>query len=455
MINDLFDQDDTPGQGTLTVSDLNRKVKDLLAAHFPLIWVEGEISNISRPASGHWYFTLKDAKAQVSCAMFKRRSASVRFSPKAGDHLKVRASVSLYEGRGDYQLIVEHMEQAGFGLLQKRFEELKAKLHQEGLFDPEHKHPLPAHINHLAVVTSPTGAAIRDVLSVLKRRFPSMPITIVPSPVQGDDAPAQLIHALQMADADKRYDAILICRGGGSIEDLWAFNSEALARAIHACDTPVVCAVGHEIDFSIADFVADLRVPTPSAAAEMLSPNGEDILAQLARWRSQLQRVLLQRVSSEHQRVQSLQKQLKHPRNTLAQWHQNLDHIETRLRHALTRILDGQRKRFEYADARLKQFPLSRRIAQQQQHRIGLHERLQQAMQRLLSQHKQHLAHQVAQLDLVSPLAVLQRGYSITHDSQQRVLRSSKQITVGDAISVRLADGTLDATVTAIPSSKQ
>ncbi len=454
MINDLFDEDEpSPPQGTLSVSELNRKVKDLLAIHFPLIWVEGEISNLSRPASGHWYFTLKDANAQVSCAMFKRRNAGVKFSPKVGDHLKVRASVSLYEGRGDYQLIVEHMEQAGFGLLQKRFEELKAKLHDEGLFDPEEKQALPSHIRHLAVVTSPTGAAIRDVLSVLKRRFPALPVTIVPSPVQGDEAPAQLIRALHTADACDRYDAILLCRGGGSIEDLWAFNNEALARTIYDCEKPVVCAVGHEIDFSIADFVADLRAPTPSAAAELLSPNGEEILERMTLWQRQMQRLVLQRLHKETAHVQSLFKQLKHPRDTLAQWHQNLDHIESRLNQALKRLLESQRKRVEYVDQRLKQAPLTRSISLQQRHTQDLNRHLKRAIQQRLQRTQQNITLLVAQLDLVSPLAVLKRGYSITHDSQQRVLRNSQHATVGENISIRLAKGQLDATVTSIKTA--
>src|SRR5690625_2927780 len=258
------------GRDVLSVSQLNRRSKQILETHLPLVWVEGEVSNLSRPSSGHWYFTLKDDQAQVRCAMFRNRNQLVRFNPAQGQQLLLRARVSLYEGRGDYQLIVEHMEEAGFGALQRAFEELKTRLSQEGLFASERKRPLPTLPKHIGVITSPTGAAIRDILSVLKRRFPAVPVTVLPVPVQGKEAAPAIVSALDLANRSELFDVLILARGGGSLEDLWPFNEEAVARAIYASRTPVVSAVGHEVDFSIADFVADVRAPTPSAAAELV-----------------------------------------------------------------------------------------------------------------------------------------------------------------------------------------
>src|SRR5690606_35272474 len=262
----------------LSVSQLNRRAKQLLETHLPLLWVEGELSNVSQPSSGHWYFTLKDDQAQVRCAMFRNRNMLVRFKPQQGQQVLVRARVSLYEGRGDYQLIAEHMEEAGTGALQRAFEALKAKLGAEGLFDEARKRPIPTLPRHIGVITSPTGAAIRDVLTVLERRFPSIPVTVIPVAVQGKESAPQIVRALELANRCGLFDVLLLTRGGGSLEDLWSFNEEAVARAVAASQLPVVCAVGHEVDFSIADFVADLRAPTPSAAAELMTPDGEDWL---------------------------------------------------------------------------------------------------------------------------------------------------------------------------------
>ena len=261
-----------------SVSELNRTVSQLFETQFPLLWVEGEISNFARPASGHWYLTLKDRQAQVRCAMFRNSNLRVNFTPANGSQVLVRCRVSLFEGRGDYQLIVEHMEEAGFGALQRQFDELKQKLANEGLFSPQQKKPLPTSINHIGIVTSPTGAAINDILSVLQRRFPSIKVTIFPTAVQGEQAAAQIVQAIANANRytlnDRTCDALIVGRGGGSLEDLWPFNEEIVARAIAASTIPIVSAVGHEIDFTIADFVADLRAATPSAAAELLSPDG-------------------------------------------------------------------------------------------------------------------------------------------------------------------------------------
>lgn len=434
-------------QQTFSVYQLNRKVKSLLEVHFPLMWVEGEISNISRPGSGHWYFTLKDSQAQVNCAMFKRRNQQISFVPKAGDHIRVRARVSLYEGRGDYQLIIEHMEQAGFGLLQKRFNELKEKLLQEGLFDGEQKQTLPVQTQHLAVVTSPTGAAIRDVLSVLKRRFPAMPVTIISAPVQGDEAPQKLINALQIADRDEQFDVILLCRGGGSIEDLWAFNNEALARAIGQSSTPIVNAVGHEVDFTIADFVADLRAPTPSAAAEMLSPNREDIIERFLSYRSQLQRRIKSHINTKANTVHNLSRRLKHPRDKLDQWHQRLDQLEIRLSQAITKRNQNKRFYFETLSQRLSKVSPHLLIKQKHQHLQELEKHLQRNLHINVNEKKQHYHRVISQLDIVSPIATLKRGYSISLNADQKILRSVNDVKTGEVIKVKLGDGELTSTV--------
>ncbi|MFL0809784.1 MAG: exodeoxyribonuclease VII large subunit [Agarilytica sp.] len=433
---------------TLTVSQLNRKVKDLLEIHLPLLWIEGEISNMSRPASGHWYFTLKDTKAQVSCVMFKGRNLRVKSAPQVGDHVKLRVSVSLYEGRGDYQLIVEHLEQAGFGLLQKRFEELKEKLKAEGLFDSATKQAIPKHIQHLAVVTSPSGAAVRDVISVLKRRFPSLPITIVPSAVQGDEAPAQLINAVLVADQSPDYDAILLCRGGGSIEDLWSFNSEALARTITECSTPVISAVGHEVDFTIADFVADLRAPTPSAAAELLSPDTNEVLLHFSRVESQLATLLRGFIERRLDTLIHLRKRLKHPRDLIQQRHQRLDLIEAKLINYSTQSLTYKKQHIALLHQRLQHHSPSHAVTKLKQDLERLNKSLQRGMQLAFKHSSQRYQQLVSQLDLVSPLATIERGYSVTRDKENKIVRSIQQVNTGDSIKMQVSDGEILANVT-------
>src|SRR5215469_10547213 len=285
-----------PPRHILTPSTLNRLVRGLLEDALPLVWIEGELSNVARPASGHLYFTLKDSGAQVRCAMFKPKTNALRFKPADGMHVLMRARVGLYEPRGEFQLVAEHMEPAGEGALQREFERLKAQLDAEGLFDPARKRALPRFARRIGVITSATGAAIRDVLSVLSRRWPLVEVDVLPVPVQGREAPPAIVSMLRKAAASKRYDVLLLTRGGGSLEDLWAFNDEQVARAIHACPVPVVSAVGHEIDFSIADFVADLRAPTPSAAAELLAPDVVSLTNEVLAFHGKMQRLLTQSV---------------------------------------------------------------------------------------------------------------------------------------------------------------
>lgn len=437
----------TPQQPTFTVSQLNRRVKDLLEIHLPLLWVEGEISNLSAPGSGHWYFTLKDEAAQVSCAMFKRRNGLVKFKPKSGDFVRLRAHVSLYEGRGNYQLIVEHMEEAGFGILQRRFEELKTRLEAEGLFDEENKKALPFPPKHLAVITSPTGAAIRDVISVLKRRFPSMPVTIFPAQVQGDQAAEQMIKQIARADTAKEYDCILLCRGGGSIEDLWAFNNEALARAIYQATTPIISAVGHEIDFTIADFVADVRAPTPSAAAELLSPDGHALALQFSSFESALTKRMLNNLIRYNERVLYLRKRLKHPLDKVIQWQQSLDHVEARLIRAISNKVSQQLTRFESAQNTLHRLSPAFDIEHYFEVHKNLHARLLKAIQQRLKNKARSFSECAGQLHLVSPLATLERGYAIVRNNDDALIKSIQDVTTNSDISITFSDGVAKAKI--------
>ncbi|HEX6549675.1 MAG TPA: exodeoxyribonuclease VII large subunit, partial [Gammaproteobacteria bacterium] len=280
--------DSSPARQIYTVSALNRAARGLLETGLPLLWVEGELSNLARPASGHLYFSLKDASAQVRCALFRNRASLLRFTPRDGQHVLVRARVSLYEPRGDYQLQIEHMEDAGHGALQRAFEELKKKLAAEGLFDAASKKPLPAAPHTIGIVTSPSGAAIRDILSVIRRRYPVARVIVYPVPVQGEGAGAKIAAMLQTASTRAECDVLIVSRGGGSLEDLWAFHEEIVARAIHACPIPVVSGVGHEIDFTIADFVADVRAPTPTGAAELATPDSSEWLQALSNLRTRI-----------------------------------------------------------------------------------------------------------------------------------------------------------------------
>ncbi len=304
----------TQEKNILSVSQLNRRAKQLLETHIPLIWVSGELSNFAKPGSGHWYFSLKDERAQIRCAMFKQANSRLRWQPTAGMHVLVRARVSLYEGRGDYQLIVEHMEEAGAGALMQAFEDLKAKLQKEGLFDESQKQALPRFPQHIGIITSPTGAAVRDILAVIQRRYPIVNSTIIPVAVQGTGAAKGIVGAIKKAIEFAKFDALILTRGGGSIEDLWAFNDEALARAINACPIPIISAVGHEVDFTIADFVADIRAPTPSVGAEIITPDINEWLQTLDDVQRQLIRHQRRLIQQKLQQLAFLQRRLRHPR---------------------------------------------------------------------------------------------------------------------------------------------
>jgi exodeoxyribonuclease VII large subunit len=426
-----------------SISELNRRVRQLLEINIPMLWVEGEISNFACPASGHWYLSLKDKSAQVRCAMFRNANQRVKFKPRNGMQVLVRCKPGLYEDRGDYQLIIEHMEEAGFGALQRQFEQLKAKLSAEGLFDADNKRPIPTSISHIGVITSTTGAAVKDILSVLKRRFPAIKVSLFPTAVQGEEAPAQIVSALADANSHHGLDALIISRGGGSLEDLWAFNSEQVARAIAKSALPTISAVGHEIDFTIADFVADLRAPTPSAAAEIISPDSQQIQTQLNRLQQSLTESLQRNLFGFKQQLNHLQKRLQHPGSRLQQQAQHLDHLDIRLRRAISTKLDGYRaKGNQLSDQLYRQNPQH----QLEEKQLKLSVVVKQLV-RAISQKQERLELKLAQsmhlLDTVSPLKTLGRGYAVIRDQQGEVISSVNAVATGDCLKGQLADGEL------------
>jgi exodeoxyribonuclease VII large subunit len=434
----------------LSVSDLNRQVRSLLESSFMMVQVQGEISNFVRPSSGHWYFTLKDDRAQVRCALFRNRNQFLKYRPRDGDQVMVRAKVSLYEGRGEFQLICDYMEESGIGQLQQAFEALKQQLAAEGLFDQTRKLPLPPHPRHLGVITSPSGAAIHDILSVLKRRFPGLPVTLYPTAVQGAEAAPGIVRALEQAQRHGLCDVIILGRGGGSLEDLWPFNDETVARAIHACRIPVVSAVGHETDVSISDFVADLRAPTPSAAAELLTPDQRELQQRLDQARRRLYERLRQQLRQSRERLAALQSRLRHPGERLRERAQRLDELELRLRKAILRLLDDRRSRLQRQQARLVQIRPERQISRMRQQLGSLRQQLQRQMAYLLHDKRLRSAALAGQLNAVSPLATLERGYAIVQDSSGRVIDDASLLNIDDLIETRLAKGRLRSRVTDI-----
>ncbi len=434
----------------LSVSQLNRSAKNLLETYLPLLWVEGEISNFSQPSSGHWYFTLKDTKAQVRCAMFRNRNTSVNCRPQQGDKVLVRARVSLYEGRGEYQLIAEHMEPAGTGQLQVKFEALKTALSEEGLFAQAKKQPLPASPSTIGVITSPTGAVIADILNVLKRRAPSVAIKLLPVAVQGLEAAEQIANAIQSANAHQIADVLIIGRGGGSLEDLWAFNEEVVARAIYASALPVISAVGHEVDVSIADFVADVRAPTPSAAAELAVPDTTSTLQLISQTEQRLFGAINRALTSQQLKLNHLKQRLRHPGERIAQQAQQLDTLEVRLLNAIKRQLMVNRQKAQQLQNRLQQCSPEHRLTNSKSQLTQIHHRLIQAIQTQVQSYKQQLQHNAQMLHSLSPLATLERGYAIVWDEKHKALKSTRSIKPGKTIQAKLHQGTLHCTVNSI-----
>jgi len=429
-----------------SVSRLNRTARDLLERGMAMLWVEGELSNLAQPGSGHWYFCLKDAQAQVRCALFRSQQRLLSLKPRDGMHVLVRARVSLYEGRGEFQLIVEHMEESGEGALKRAFEALKQRLNDEGLFEQARKRPLPTLPRRVGIVTSPTGAAIRDIVTTFKRRFPAIALLVYPVPVQGEGAPAKIAAALRLASARAECDAIILARGGGSLEDLWAFNDEQVARAIAACRVPVVSGIGHEVDVTIADFVADMRAPTPTAAAELLSPDRTEWAAQFDRLQQRFRTLAQRRLQDAQQALDRLTVRLRDPRRLLAQQSVLLSQLRARLRTHAATALTARKARLAQLQYRLQQAAPTARVARLSARMDAQYTRLQQAMHNRLRQTEHRLALHAQRLDAMSPLQTLRRGYAIVQ-TDDRVVRDAGTLRAGDKITIRFAAGAAGARI--------
>ena len=447
----------TQSPAIYTVSRLNQAVRLLLEQQMGQVWISGEISNFTQPASGHWYFTLKDDGAQVRCAMFRNSNRRVTFRPQHGQQMLVRANITLYEPRGDYQIIVESMQPAGEGLLQQRYEQLKQRLAAEGLFDQGLKKALPDPARQVGVITSKTGAALHDVLHVLQRRDPSLPVVIYPTAVQGEDAPAQIVCAIELANRRNECDVLIVGRGGGSLEDLWSFNDERVARAIFASRIPIVSAVGHETDVTIADFVADLRAPTPSAAAEMVSRNQTELLRQLQTQQQRLEMAMDYYLASRNQRFTRLHHRLQqqHPQLRLARQQTQLVRLRQRLESAADTALRRAAQQQQRLSQRLSQHTPLPRIHRLQTRLQQQEYRLSQAMNARLGGARERFGTLAAHLEAVSPLATLARGYSVTSAADGQVLKQTRQVQAGDRLTTRLADGVVESEVTAITLVKK
>lgn len=430
----------------LTVSQLNRLARKAIEGQIPLCWVSGEVSNFTRAPSGHWYFTLKDAQASVRCAMFKNRNQFLDWQPREGDHIEVRAVASIYEARGEFQLSVETLRRAGLGALFEAFNRLKEKLEAEGLFDPTRKRELPRMPARIGIVTSSKAAALRDVLTTLRRRWPAAAVVLYPTLVQGSGAAEQIAAAIDKAGERAECDVLLIVRGGGSIEDLWAFNEEIVARAIAACPIATVSGVGHETDFTIADFVADLRAPTPTGAAQLATPDRAELAQQLDHIQRRLQFGQRRRLDNLAQRVDGLSRRLTHPAARLDNQRRHLGHLHSRLRHALSDRLQMAHRRGEQLQARLR--GLRPDLGSLAQSLMYLRQRQQRSQANRLASLAARLDTLGSHLHHLNPQAVLERGYSIVRDGQGRVVRDSKALQVGSEIEVTLAQGGIGARVT-------
>lgn len=439
----------TPAKQVLTVSQLNRMVRRLLEQDLAVLWVEGEVSNLARPASGHLYFSLKDDRAQIRCALFRGRGRNTDVPVANGHQVLVRGRVSLYEPRGDYQLIVDHLEPAGEGLLRRRLEELKQRLAAEGLFDAGRKQPLPPLPRRIGVITSPSGAAIRDVLHILKRRFPAIPVVLYPVQVQGEQAKFDIVQALETATRRAECDVLIVARGGGSLEDLWAFNEEIVARAIAACPIPIVSGVGHEVDVTIADLVADVRAPTPSGAAELVVPDGRDWLRRVEKLEQHLVAATTRQVAARVTSWRTLRARLDrcHPGVQLRQQAQRLDELRGQLGLALRNRLQMDHLRVRTAVARLRGLSPVVRLGIAATRVATARRRLGSALQARLAAPVNRLAALSGRLQGISPLKTLERGYAIVLDGAGAVIRSASQVKAGDEVTARVAQGEIKAIV--------
>ncbi|WP_099611915.1 exodeoxyribonuclease VII large subunit [Vibrio fujianensis] len=436
-------------QNIYTVSRLNAEVRLLLENEMGVIWLIGEISNFSAPVSGHWYLSLKDSRAQVKCAMFKGNNRLVRFKPQNGQQVLVKARLSLYEPRGDYQIIIESMQPEGDGRLQQEFEQLKMQLAAEGLFAQSLKKPLPEHPRCVGVITSKTGAALHDILQVLKRRDPSLPIIIYPTIVQGSEAAISIAQAIGCANSRAECDVLIVGRGGGSLEDLWCFNHEIVARTIAASEIPVISAIGHEIDVTIADFVADMRAPTPSAAAEMVSRDNSHKKQTFANYQHKLASGMRYYLTQQYTGLKQRQHQLDkhHPIHRLQRQQQQLDELNFRLERAIQRRLSTAHQQVVNSYHHLQRLSPEKQL-QAQKYRLNLCERqLTAAMERALVTSRHRYTLLIDKLHTVSPLATLSRGYSITQNEQGKVIRRADEVKTGDKLVTRLAQEAIHSTV--------
>ena len=429
------------------VSQLTTAVKRKLEQSFPSIWIEGEISNFSCPASGHWYFSLKDDKAQIKAACFRFANQRLKIQPCHGDKVLIQGRLSLYEPRGDFQLIVDYLESAGEGVLRRAFEKLKEKLLQEGLFEQDRKQPLPIMPQHIAVVTSPTGAVIRDILTVLKRRFPAIAVTVFPASVQGDSAVQSIVQALQVADQVSGIALIIVARGGGSLEDLQPFNEEAVARAISACSKPVVSAVGHETDVTIADFVADCRAPTPSVAAELVSPDQQEWLANFQSLSDRLARLIFDQLQVAAQKLDFLKQRLRHPREQLRHYRQQYVHYHQRLQALLLSQMERKQSALSNMRERLKANDPGRQLLLLEKKLQYLQFRLEQAAENSLIVQRQRFENYIVALNGLNPLKILERGYCVASCEDKRVVRRKNELKKGDKVHLKLMEGEVDCEV--------
>ena len=444
MVENLLDNT----QEIISVSEINRRAKSILEENFPFVWIQGEVSNFFSAASGHWYFSLKDESSEIRCAMFANKSHRITFEPKDGDHLVLNGTLSIFEGRGQYQIIVEHIELAGEGALLKAFEELKKKLLTEGLFDDSLKKKLPSYPRNIAVVTSPDGAVIQDIINVLSRRSPFFNLTVVPTLVQGEKAAPLICEALNKASNLENIDLIILARGGGSIEDLWAFNNEEVARAIVNCPVPLVSAVGHETDFTISDFVADIRAPTPSIAAEIISQPYSELKETLEGYQSYLLKSVESQFDSQRTRITNLIKRIRHPGDKLREIGQKVDYLETALIQEMHQKVSFKENQLNLSQLSLQQNSPQNKVKEAKVYLQNASKDLLKAFNLKIERKRKLLGELVATIEAVSPLSVLARGYSIiSTEPEGKILSSSNQVKIGQTISAVLNKGSIKAEV--------
>jgi exodeoxyribonuclease VII large subunit len=436
-------------QHILQVSELTKKVRFILESELNTVWLTGEISNYVAASSGHWYLSLKDSKSQVRCAMFKGNNRRVRLQPRNGQQVLVRAKVSLYEPRGDFQLIIEQMEDAGEGILRQQYEQLKNKLNALGVFSQTHKQAIPEHIQTVGIVTSPTGAAVKDILSVLKRRNPNINAIIYPALVQGEYASNDICHAIAQANSRQECDVLIVGRGGGSLEDLWPFNEESVVHAIYDSHLPIISAVGHEVDTTLSDYVADLRAATPSAAAELVASDSSELLDKITTLEQRLIYAISRKNAAFLQQQHYIQHRLAqvHPEQQLRVQQQRYDELSLRLLNVIQRLMSQSSQQPKQLQQRLKQLSPARLISKQQNLVKQQQQRLIHAMQNSLQYKRESFVHLIEQIQLVSPLATIARGYSITRSKNNEVINSIAQVTSNDDISIQVTDGSIKARV--------